>query len=70
MSYGIRRVAVKLILEFFMLPLIVGAYYKAFSLEIVSFGGKLGLFCSRNSVGFMKKVILLALEVERVTRWY
>jgi len=32
LSYGFRRVTVELILEFFTLMLIVGIYYKAFSL--------------------------------------
>jgi len=37
LSYELRCVAVELILEFFMLPLIAGVSYKAFSLKIVNF---------------------------------
>jgi len=48
LTYELRRVAVELILECFVLPLIVGVYCKAFSLEMVSFEGKLCPFCRRS----------------------
>jgi len=37
LSYELRRIAVELIVECFVLPLIVGVYCKTFSLKMVSF---------------------------------
>jgi len=47
LSYELRRVAVELSFICFALPLVTGTFCKAFSLETVSFQGKLCPFRPR-----------------------